>query len=135
MNPYANANQAYTEASVMTAPPARLVVMLYDGAIRFLQQAAVAMNAGDDTQTRDRLRRAEAIIDELNLSLDMTQGELPTRLRSIYLFCKRHLIEAHLRGDVQAVQTVSGLLAELRESWVEIAARVGDADPAAPVAV
>ena len=93
------------------------------------------MNAGDDACARDRLRRAEAIIDELNLSLDMSQGELPTRLRAIYLFCKRHLIEAHLRGDVQAVQTVSELLTELRESWVEVAAKVGDADTTPPVAV
>ena len=44
MNPY-DAKRAYTESSVLTAPPERLVVMLYDGAIRFLSQAAVAMRA------------------------------------------------------------------------------------------
>lgn len=134
MNPYTNANQAYTEASVTTAPPARLVVMLYDGAVRFLLQAATSMRAGDVAHARERLRRAEAIIDELNLSLDMSQGEIATRLRSIYLFCKRHLIEAHLRGDVEAVEEVSRLLADLRESWVELAALVGDSDPRAPAA-
>ena len=135
MNPYANANQAYTEASVMTAPPARLVVMLYDGAVRFLMQAAAAMRAGDRVQTHERLRRAEAIIDELNLSLDMSQGDIPTRLRGIYLFCKRHLIEARLHNDVAAVEEVVRLLSELRESWVELAATVGHADPRAPAAV
>ncbi len=134
MNQYANANQAYTSASVMTAPPARLVVMLYDGAIRFLGQAATAMRAGDANATRDRLRRAEAIIEELNVSLDMSQGEISTRLRSIYLFCKRHLIEAHLRGDVAAVEEVIRLLGELRESWFELAAAAGDANPRTPAA-
>lgn len=135
MNPYANANRAYTEASVMTAPPARLVVMLYDGMIRFLMQAASAMRAGDRAQTRDRLRRAEAIIDELNLCLDMSQGEITTRLRAIYLFSKRHLIEAHLHNDIEAVDEVVRLLSELRESWVELAATVGDAEPRKRTAV
>jgi flagellar protein FliS len=94
--------------------------MLYDGAIRFLNQAAAAMEAGDVVRTRDRLRRAEAIIDELNLSLDMSQGEIADRLRSIYLFCKRHLLQANFQRDVAAVHAVVGLLLELRESWAQI---------------
>ena len=96
---YAGANRAYTESSVLTAPPERLVVMLYDGAIRFLKQAAVAERGGQHQMFLDRLRRAEAIIDELNVTLDMSQGEVAARLRSIYLFCKRHLVEAHLKRD------------------------------------
>ena len=135
MNPYPSANKAYTEASVMTAPPARLVVMLYDGMIRFLMQAASAMREGDRAQMHDRLRRAQAIIDELNVCLDMGQGEIPTQLRAIYLFCKRHLGEAHLHNDVAAIDDVVKLLSDLRESWVELAARVGDADPRTTAAV
>ena len=94
-------NRAYTESSVLTAPPERLVVMLYDGAIRFLKQAAVAERGGQHQMFLDRLRRAEAIIDELNVTLDMSQGEVAARLRSIYLFCKRHLVEAHLKRDAE----------------------------------
>ena len=52
MNPYATARQAYTESAVMTASPGQLVVMLYDGAIRFLRQSAEAMRAGDREQSR-----------------------------------------------------------------------------------
>lgn len=120
MNPYASAHQAYTESSVLTAPPERLVVMLYDGAIRFLNVGATAMRNGDQIQARDRIRRAEAIIDQLNYSLDMSHGEIPQRLRSIYLFCKRHLIQASIQKDPVAVDTVVSLLAELREAWDRI---------------
>jgi flagellar protein FliS len=64
MNPY-DAKRAYTESSILTAPPERLVVMLYDGAIRFLGQAAVAMRADNQRVFLDRVQRAEAIIKEL----------------------------------------------------------------------
>ena len=118
---YTSANQAYTESSILTAPPERLVVMLYDGAIRFLTQSAFAMRAGDRELFAGRLRRGQAIIDELNLTLDMSQGEVAMQLRGIYLFCKRHLIEAHLQCDPDRVDRVVGLLSELRESWQQIA--------------
>jgi flagellar protein FliS len=120
LNPYANAHQAYTESSVLTAPPEKLVVMLYDGAIRFLNVAAAALRNGDQVQARDRIRKADAILDQLNFSLDMSHGELPARLRSIYLFCKRHLIQANIKKDPVAIETVVGLLSELREAWEKI---------------
>ena len=123
MNPYASAQQAYTESSVLTAPPEKLIVMLYDGAIRFLNVGAVAMRGGDFVQARERVRRAEAIIDELNYSLDMTQGEVAVRLRSIYIFSKKHLLQANLQRDPEALDTVVKLLGELREAWESIAGR------------
>ncbi len=93
MNPY-DAKRAYTESAVLTAPPERLVVMLYDGAIRFLNQSAVAMRAGNQRVFLDRVQRGEAIITELNLTLDMRQGEVAERLRAIYQFCNVHLTAA-----------------------------------------
>ncbi len=125
MNPYATARQAYAESAILTASPGRLVVMLYDGAIRSLRQSAAAMRDGERERSRACMRRAEAIIDELNGSLDMSVGELPDRLRSIYHFCKRHLIHANLTEDPAAIETVVGLLADLRESW-EQAARASE---------
>jgi len=118
MNGYARVQNAYTEASVLTAPPERLVVMLYDGAIRFLNQGAVSMRADNRAHARDRVRRAEAIIDELNITLDMKKGgDVAPRLRSIYLFCKRHLSQSIIDMNPDAVEEVAGLLSELRESW------------------
>jgi len=128
---YAGANRAYTESSILTAPPERLVVMLYDGAIRFLKQATVAEQNGQHQLFLDRLRRGEAIIDELNVTLDMSQGEVAARLRSIYLFCKRHLVDAHLQRDTSRIDEVIRLLTDLRESWQQLAVRGAAAGPAA----
>jgi flagellar secretion chaperone FliS len=120
MNPYATVKQAYTESSILTASREQLVVMLYDGALRFLRQSAEAMRTGNRELSRSRMRSAEAIVDELNWTLDMSYGDVPTRLRLIYLFCKRQLIRANLEQDPRKIDGVARLLAELREAWVEI---------------
>jgi len=120
MNPYVNARQAYAESSVLTASREQLVVMLYDGAIRFLRQSAEAMRVGSREQSRNRMRRAEAIIDELNTTLDMSYGDIPARLRSIYLFCKRQLIQANVESDPDKIDVVVKLLAELRDAWDQV---------------
>jgi flagellar protein FliS len=120
MNPY-DAKRAYTESSVLTAPPERLVVMLYDGAIRFLHQAAVALRADNRKVFLDRVQRGEAIINELNVTLDMRQGEIAERLRAIYIFCGLHLSSATIERDPEKVENVIRLLSELREAWAQIA--------------
>jgi flagellar secretion chaperone FliS len=122
MNPY-DAKRAYTESSILTAPPERLVVMLYDGAIRFLGQAAVAMRAGNNRVFLDRIQRGEAIIRELNLTLNMEQGgEVSGRLRAIYQFCDLHLTAATAERDPRKIDDVIRLLSELRVAWQQIAA-------------
>jgi flagellar protein FliS len=121
MTGYTAARSAYTESSVLTASPEQLIVMLYDGGIRFIRQAAAGLGEGRRDVARERLRRAEAIIDELNDALDMSHGELPERLRSIYLFSRRHLRESLLADDPQGFETIAGLLGELRESWANLA--------------
>ena len=120
MNPYARP-QAYREASVMTASPEQLVVMLYDGAGRFLRQAEGAMTGGGTwLQASEKLSRAEAIIDELLATLDMEAGEIAERLQAIYVFCKTRLIEARLERDPGRVDQVARLLAGLRDAWATI---------------
>ncbi|HEX4521679.1 MAG TPA: flagellar export chaperone FliS [Gaiellaceae bacterium] len=117
MNHYAAARAAYNETNVLTATPERLVVMLYDGAIRYLYAAAAAAREGRRDVARDRLRRAQAIIDELNRSLDMRQGAIARNLRDLYGFCSRHLIDSTLNGNAVGYEEVAKLLAELREAW------------------
>jgi flagellar secretion chaperone FliS len=134
MKDYATVKQAYTESSVMTAPPEKLVVMLYDGAIRFLRQSAVAMRAGNREVAVNRIHRADAIIDELNFTLDMSHGQISTGLRSIYLFSKRHLSEAIVERDPERVDEVIRLLSELREAWQQIAGQAAAASDAAAAA-
>lgn len=120
MNPTL-APQAYKESAVLTAPPERLVVMLYDGIHRFLYQAAVAMREGNFEQSNNRLQRAEAIIDELNTTLDMSAGEVAGRLRSLYNFCKRHLLQARLQRSPDMIEEASKLLDTVGDAWRQIA--------------
>ncbi|MEA2449460.1 MAG: flagellar secretion chaperone FliS [Thermoleophilaceae bacterium] len=123
MTPYATAQQAYRDSSVLTAPPERLVVMLYDGAHRFLFQAAHAMRSGDVSLMNNRMQRAEAIISELRTTLNHDKGgEIAGRLDAIYSFCQRHLLEARLKRDPERIEQVMKLLAELREAWDQVAA-------------
>ena len=113
--------QAYKEAAILTASPEQLVVMLYDGAIRFLRQGEMAMREGMVAQTNDRLQRAEAIIDELLGTLNMEAGDISVRLQSIYVFCRKLLVEARVERDPAKVGQVVAFLADLREAWAQIA--------------
>jgi flagellar protein FliS len=117
---YADAQAAYAAQSVLTAPPERLVVMLYDSALHFLNQAASAYEEGDAALGLAKLRRVDAILGELDASLDMSYGELPERLRSIYVFCRQHLLEASLQRDPAAIRQVTRLLASLHEAWESV---------------
>jgi flagellar secretion chaperone FliS len=116
----ATSPSVYRESAVLTASPEQLVVMLYDGARRFLYQAAVATRNEHVELAHRKLRRAEAIISHLRNTLDMDQGEVPARLQAIYLFCNRHLNEARVQRDPQKIEQVSDLLGELRDAWSAI---------------
>jgi flagellar secretion chaperone FliS len=123
MNPYARPN-AYRENSIMTASPEQLVVMLYDGAGRFLRQAEGSMIDGSWLQASEKLSRAEAIIDELLATLDMDAGEVADRLQSIYVFCKTRLIEARIeRLEALAAEEAQLVADERFDDLAELNAR------------
>ena len=119
----ANPTSSYQQQAILTAPPGRLVVMLYDGCLRFLHQAAYAMREGNVTESHARLTRAEAIIEELLATLDLEKGGVvASRLQGIYVFCSKHLIESRLERDPEKIEKVSELLSELRDAWAQVAA-------------
>jgi flagellar protein FliS len=120
MNPYAS-TQSYRDSAVLTASPEQLVVMLYDGAVRFLRQAEVAMNEGAYLHSYEKLGRGEAIIDELLATLNMDSGEIAERLQAIYVFSKKTLIEARLQRNAEKITHVVALLGSLREAWAKLA--------------
>jgi flagellar protein FliS len=121
MSAYTAKPSAYQQQSIMTAPPERLVVMLYDGAIRFFFQAAAALREGAGAIALERVNRGEAIVDHLLATLDVSVGHISERLEGVYVFCKRLLLEARLESDADKIDLVRGYLAELREAWAEIA--------------
>jgi flagellar protein FliS len=120
MNTTLASPQAYRQSAILTASPERLVVMLYDGARRFLYQAAVAMRAGNIETSHAKLRRAEDVIVHLRATLDLEQGEIAQRLSDLYTFYLRHLAEARIDRDADKVDEVSSMLGTLRESWNQI---------------
>jgi flagellar secretion chaperone FliS len=128
MNPYAAPSNVYRESAVLTASPEQLVVMLYDGAMRFLRQAELAADQEGWQQSGERLSRAEAILDELLATLNMNAGEVALRLQAIYVFCRRTLIEARVERSAVKIGHVQRLLADLREAWAQVSV------PATPAA-
>jgi flagellar protein FliS len=121
--PVAAHTAAYRQQSILTATPGQLVVMLYDGCLRFLRQSAHAMHERQADVSHAKWRRADAILAELLSTLDLEQGgQIASRLQGIYVFSQRHLLEAVRDQEPAKVEQVIELLGELRESWVQIAA-------------
>lgn len=118
---------AYRQGAVLAATPGELVVMLYDGARRFLRQANVAMREGQIERAHNTLRRAELIIAHLDGILDFQQGEISDRLHAIYQFCLAHLNAARNNQDASKLEEVSDLLGELRGAWAQVAEEIARA--------
>jgi flagellar protein FliS len=113
---------SYQENSVVTQTPGKLVVMLYDGAIKSIRQAGEAIAARDYERKARCLNKAVAILHELDLSLNMEAGgELANNLRRLYLFMIRHVTEAGFALDTRKLDEVVALLTELNSSWRAVA--------------
>ena len=113
----------YKQQRILIAPRGQLVVMLYDGCLRFLSQAAAAMGESRHGEAFARLARAEAIVEELLETLDLERGGvIASRLQGIYVFCLWRLIEARAERDPAIVEHVAELLADLRDALAQVAA-------------
>jgi flagellar secretion chaperone FliS len=122
---YATAQQAaYRRGDVLAATPGQLVVLLYDGALRFLRRGAGAMGAGEVEKAHKALRNGERIIRHLDATLDYEQGDLPQQLHAIYQFCLAHLDRARMSQDPEKIEQVTDMLGELREAWSQVAVEV-----------
>jgi flagellar protein FliS len=117
---YARAHSAYQQGQVAASSPLRIVVLLYDGAIRFARQAQQKF---DDPGLRGHaLGRAHAIVSELMMALDHEKGgEIADRLESLYRWVLDGLIRANVQGDARALESAIGVLVTLVEGWHEIA--------------
>lgn len=104
-----------------TTDPLELVIMLYDGAIEFLEKAAIATNARQTAVKIRYLDKSIAIIDELLNSLNPeVGGEVAENLMNLYLYMMQELTLANAQNDADKIRQVSSLLRQLREGWVSI---------------
>lgn len=115
--------QAYRQTSVKTATGGRLIVMLYDEAIRQLDRATDLLDNGTKQldQVNNAVVKAQDIVTELLVSLDLEQGgEIAHNLFRLYLFFNEQLMDGNVRKDVLPLRAVRTFLAQLREAWREI---------------
>lgn len=110
----------YQNTQVSTSSPEQLLVMLYDGAIRFVCQAQDALAAGKKKTKSEKISKTMAIICELANTLDHeVGGEIAENLDALYDFMVRELIKANLQNNRQSLEGVRVLLANLKAIWVQ----------------
>lgn len=113
-NPYT----AYHRTSVETADQRQLILMLYDGSIRFMRQAVTRIESKDMEAAHNYLIRARDIVTELLSTLKPEKaGEVGENLKNLYAYMFNRLVEANLKKDREAVREVIGLMSTLREGW------------------
>ncbi len=118
-----DAVSVYQQNTVNTQSRGRLVVMLYDGAIKFLRQARQCMDANDIPGRNRYISKARDILFELNTSLDMDKGgQIAQNLRSLYNFIWRYLGDANLKNDPLMLDKVIAMLDDLAGAWRKITA-------------
>ncbi len=114
--------ERYRENAITTQSPGHLVVMLVEGAIRFLKKAIDELEAGDLGEKGDCIIRAMEILVELDLDLDMEAGgQIAQNLRSLYDFMRRHLALANIKKDPEMIREVISMLEDLNAGWKGIA--------------
>jgi flagellar protein FliS len=113
-----NAYQQYQHNSIMSASPERLMIMLFEGAIKFVRLARKDIEEKNIAGANYNLTRAQDIITELDQSLDMSY-DISEYLSGVYDFMYRQLVDANIKKDVQALGIVESMLVDLKDTWSE----------------
>jgi flagellar protein FliS len=117
-----NGVAAYQDNTVTTQNKGRLIVLLYDGAIKFMKLAIKEMEAGDYAAKGQYINRALDIINELNAVLDTgAGGEIAANLRKLYVFMSNRLSQANVKRDPQMIRDCITLMEELNQGWKAVA--------------
>jgi len=128
--------RSYKTIATQTAPPGQLVLMLYEGAIRFLERALAGFQHEDPLEfnatINNNVIRAQEILNELNNSLDLQQGgDLAAKLRGLYGYMDRQLTLSNTRKSPECIHDTIERLSVLRGAWSEMLRRQ-NAVPDAP---
>ena len=114
-----NAPQMQQQNSVKTASPAKLTLMLYDGAVKFCNIALEALDAGNVQRVNDNLKKVENIIVELRATLDM-KYPVAKEFDTVYDYIYRRLVEANMKKDKEILQDALKHIKTMRETWKEV---------------
>lgn len=119
MTAQTNAFNAYKQNSVTTASPGELTLMLYNGCIKFLGKAKLAMEAKQIEEKNHYIQRSQAIIAELMSTLNMDY-DISKQMLPLYEYMNRRLTEANIKNDTAILDEVEGLVTEFRDTWKEV---------------
>lgn len=117
-NPYAQ----YANNKVMTASPAELTLMLYEGAIKFCNIAIIGIEDGSIQKAHDNIVKAERIVQELKITLNH-KYPVAKDFENIYNYLIRRLHEANMRKDKAILEEVNTHLRSVRDTWKEVMRR------------
>lgn len=112
------ANDQYLEQKIMSAKPEELTLMLYDGIVKFLKQALLYNDQKNIEKTHHALVRAQAIITELDVTLN-EEYEVSNNLKQMYSYMNARLMDANIGKDSDIMKEVLGYAEELRDTWKE----------------
>lgn len=113
-----NPHDKYRQTHIGTASQGKLLLMLYDGALKFLTLAEEGIQDTDIEKSHKYLIKTQDIIVELMVTLDLEKGgQVAQNLMSLYSFLKGHLVKANLEKDLDKVIEARNIMAELREAW------------------
>ena len=115
-------NAPIAAEEILSATPEKLTLMLYNGAIRFINDSIAAANEGDFEKSQGANARVQSIIRELAATLDM-QYDLSKNLSSLYEYIEYRLQNAKLKNDTAVLEEVKSLLTELRDAWEQAMAK------------
>jgi flagellar secretion chaperone FliS len=124
-----NPLNVYKETQIKTASQGKLIIMLYDGAIRHIDAGirALEVSGTPADSVNSTLVKAQDLITELMVSLDFERGgDIARGLFNLYLYFNRRLVEANIKKDTAPLVEVRRMLGELRDAWLQI---VGKAEP------
>lgn len=114
-----SALNTYKQNSVTTASPGELTLMLYNGCLKFLAKAKKAINEKDYYEKNVNLQKAQSIINELIVTLNMDY-EISKQMYPLYDYMNRRLIEANIKNDVDIIDEVIGFVEEFRDTWKQV---------------
>ena len=113
-----NAAEAYRQQRILNAPPEQLTLMLYNGCLKFIDDGRAAVEAKDYEAANNSLQRAQKIISEFRLTLNMAY-EISHQLLPLYNYIYDRLVEGNIRSDVAQIDEAKGIVTELRDAWFE----------------
>ena len=114
-----NAYAKYNNSKVLTASPAELTLMLYDGAIKFCNIAIMGIEQNDINKAHTNIRKVERIVEEFRSTLDR-RFAVAEDFDRVYVYLLQRLLEANIKKDKEILEEVNTHLRSMRDNWKEV---------------